>query len=103
MLRTWTLGHIRPWTHMDPQSRDTSCDREPHLIKETSQSGERTRSDGSSTNDIIPYLHHRSTVRFPSFSIRSARGPSQDPAGNPPCFYKENPRDSPKVILHNRI
>jgi hypothetical protein len=54
---------------MDPQSRDPispTHDQELHLIKETSPSVKETRNDGSSMDDIIPYLHHRSTVRFSS-------------------------------------
>jgi hypothetical protein len=69
VLRIWTLGHVKPWTHMDPQSRDPispTHDQELHLIKETSPSVKETRNDGSSMDDIIPYLHHRSAVRFSS-------------------------------------
>jgi hypothetical protein len=54
---------------MDPQSRDPispTHDQELHLIKETSPSIKETRNDGSSMDDIIPYLHHRSAVRFSS-------------------------------------
>jgi hypothetical protein len=54
---------------MDPQSRDPispTHDQELHLIKETSPSVKRTQNDGSSKDDIIPYLHHRSAVRFSS-------------------------------------
>jgi hypothetical protein len=33
----------------------------------TSPSIKETRNDGSSMDDIIPYLHHRSAVRFSSY------------------------------------
>jgi hypothetical protein len=34
MLWIWTLGHIKPWTHMDLQSRDPNITNTwPHVIK----------------------------------------------------------------------
>jgi hypothetical protein len=33
------------------------------------------------------------------FPIRSPRKPPQDLAGNSPCFYQGNPRDSSKVMV----
>src|SRR3984885_10662399 len=49
---TWTYSHVTQYHQ--------------HLIKETSPSVKRTQNDGSSKDDIIPYLHQRSAVRFSS-------------------------------------
>jgi hypothetical protein len=76
-LSQWTCYEYA-WTHMDPQSRDPispTHDQELHLIKETSPSIKKTRNDGSSMDDIIPYLHHRSAVRFSSLHDQKCCAP----------------------------
>src|ERR1700733_11067532 len=54
------------WTHSHVTQYHQHMIKKLHLIKETSPSVKETRNDGSSMNDIIPYFHHRSTVRFSS-------------------------------------
>ena len=50
-------------------------------------------------DDITFFLSSQKHRGLPSFYIKSARRLPQDPAGNPPCFYQGNPRDSPRVMI----
>jgi hypothetical protein len=61
-----TNMHGPTWTHSHVTQYHQHMIKKLHLIKETSPSVKETRNDGSSMDDIIPYLHHRSAVRFSS-------------------------------------
>src|ERR1700733_13661445 len=58
--------HGPTWIHSHVIQYHQHMIKKLHLIKETSPSVKETRNDGSSMDDIIPYLHHRSAVHFSS-------------------------------------